>query len=532
MTLPPADWSRLKEIVEGARALAADARPAYVAAVCGDDDALRREVERLLASHERAKSFLETPAVRFDDTKVTKDLEGQWIGPYQLAARIGAGGMGEVYQARDTKLNRDVAIKVLLSAVANDPGRLARFRREAQVLASLNHPNIGHIYGFEDSGAAPALVLELVAGPTLADRIAQGPLALADAWPIATQIAEALEAAHDQGIVHRDLKPANIKVRPDGVVKVLDFGLAKALEPTASSGAEAGSAPTLTSPATMTRQGVVLGTAAYMSPEQARGQTVDKRTDIWAFGCVLYEILTGQVAFKGDTVSDTIVAVLDREPQWDALPKATPASIRALLQRCLEKDPKRRLRDVADARLEIEQLISRSGGVAATPSARPWRPTSRAAGLSVVALLAVASAVGLFYAAKPSGPVTSPSEYTQLTDFADSAVAPSLSPDGRMVTFIRGGEFFYSAGQIYVKLLPNGESVPTHQRRRRQVRTGVYTGRLADRVYHRRGHLRGLGYLDRSSARGPADAAPPQRVRSHLDHRTPRPLFRDHGRDR
>ena len=283
----------------------------------------------------------------------------------------------------------------------------------------------------------------------------------------------------------------------------------------------------------MTRQGVILGTAAYMSPEQARGQAVDKRTDIWAFGCVLYEMLTGRVAFKGDTVSDTIVAILDREPGWDELPTATPASVRLLLQRCLEKDPKRRLRDIGDARLEIEQLLGRSVGGAAAPRARQWRPGYRA-GLGVLALVVLAAGAGLFYLAKHSGPVTSPSEYTQLTNFTDSAVAPALSPDGRMVTFMRGGEFFYSSGQIYVKLLPNGESVRLTNDADGKYRAGVHAGRLADRVYRRahHGRFRGLGYLDRSRARGPADAVPAQRVWSHLDRRAPGALFRDQDRDR
>jgi serine/threonine protein kinase len=245
---------------------------------------------------------------------------GSRLGPYEIVALIGAGGMGEVYRARDPKLNRHVALKILPAAFAADRERLARFRREAQLLASLSHPHIGHIYGLEDSEEVHALVLELIEGQTLADRIAHGPVPIPDALAIAKQIAEALEVAHERGIVHRDLKPANIKVTPDGVVKVLDFGLAKGRghEPS----------PDLTHSPTITigdtRDGVVLGTAAYMSPEQARGQFVDKRTDIWAFGCVLYEMLTGRIAFKGDTVSDTIAAILRAEPEWDALPATTP----------------------------------------------------------------------------------------------------------------------------------------------------------------------------------------------------------------
>ena len=277
---------------------------------------------------------------------------GTTLGPYQVTAKIGEGGMGEVYRARDAKLNRDVALKVLPDAFATDQDRLARFKREAQVLASLNHPNIASIYGLEESEGVRALVLELVKGPTLAERIAQGAIPIDEALPIARQIAEALEAAHERGVIHRDLKPANVKVKADDMVKVLDFGLAKALE--GDAGSDPSEAPTRTAAAT--RAGVIMGTAAYMSPEQARGKTLDKRTDIWSFGCVLYEILTGRRAFGNETVIDTISAVLGREPDWRLLPEAIPAGVRRLLRRCLEKDSRRRLHDVADAQIELEDL--------------------------------------------------------------------------------------------------------------------------------------------------------------------------------
>ena len=300
-------------------------------------------------------------------------IPGAHLGSYEILALLGAGGMGEVFRARDSKLNRDVAIKVLLPAVANDPDRLARFSREAQMLASLNHPNIAAIYGQEESPAEAghdlrALVMELVEGPTLADRIVQGAIPVDEALPIAKQVAEALEAAHEQGIIHRDLKPANIKVRPDGTVKVLDFGLAKALGPAETGhdvrppvGAgrvrlqpDLAALPTITTPA-MTQAGMILGTAAYMSPEQAKGRPADKRSDVWAFGCVLYEMLAGTRAFAGDDVSETLASVLKTEPDWTALSATTPAPIRRLLRRCLEKDRKKRLESVADARLEIEE---------------------------------------------------------------------------------------------------------------------------------------------------------------------------------
>src|SRR5438105_8315147 len=264
---------------------------------------------------------------------------GVRLGPYEVIAAIGAGGMGEVYRARDTKLNRDVALKILPATFASDPDRLARFHREAQLLASLNHPHIGAIYGFEDSGETHALVLEFVDGPTLAARIARGPIPIDEALPIAIQIADALEAAHEQGIIHRDLKPANIKLRSDGTVKVLDFGLAKAMEPAAGSSPSMSMSPTLTTPA-MTQAGMILGTAAYMSPEQAKGRAADKRSDVWAFGAVLYEMLTGRRAFEAEDVSDTLAAILRAEPNWAALPANTPPNMKRLLRRCLQKDAK------------------------------------------------------------------------------------------------------------------------------------------------------------------------------------------------
>jgi serine/threonine protein kinase/tetratricopeptide (TPR) repeat protein len=293
---------------------------------------------------------------------------GTRFGPYQIQSVLGAGGMGVVYRARDTKLNREVALKALPNRVAADSERLARFRREAQLLAALNHPHIAAIYELEEVDGVCALILELVEGPTLAERIARAPMALDDALPIARQIAEALDAAHEKGIVHRDLKPANIKVRADGTVKVLDFGLAKAVggdgpDVSLSQG------PTVTAG---TREGVILGTVAYMSPEQARGKLVDKRTDIWAFGCVLYEMLVGRSPFAGETMSDTIAAVLERSPDWDALPASTPDHVRRLLLRTLEKDPTRRLRDIGEARVGLDETLR---PFVAPPSGVPRRRT-------------------------------------------------------------------------------------------------------------------------------------------------------------
>ena len=321
---------------------------------------------------------------------------GTRLGPYEIVCAIGAGGMGEVYRAHDAKLNRDVALKVLPEAFALDPDRLARFKREAQILASLNHPNIAAIHGFEESDGVPALVLELVEGPTLADRIAQGPIPLDDALPIARQIAEALEAAHEHGIIHRDLKPANIKVRPDGTVKVLDFGLAKALESTTVR-ADLTHSPTITSPA-MTRKGVILGTAAYMSPEQAKGRPADRRSDLWAFGCVLYEMLTGRKAFNGEEVTDTLAAVLHSDPDWRVLPGATPVALRRLLRRCLVKDLKGRIADASTARLEIDDALAPAatadGQAVLAPPRRLWH-RGGVAWLAAAALLFAALALGI-----------------------------------------------------------------------------------------------------------------------------------------
>jgi serine/threonine protein kinase len=281
--------------------------------------------------------------------------------------------MGEVYRARDTKLDRDVALKILPESFASDPDRLMRFEREAKTLASLNHPSIAAIYGLENNPAEAglhirALVMELVEGEDLSARIARGPIPLGEALPIAKQIAEALEAAHEQGIIHRDLKPANIKIRPDATVKVLDFGLAKAIDPGSGIG-DPGSA-TITSPA-MTMRGVILGTAAYMSPEQAKGKPVDRRADIWAFGCVLFEMLTGAPAFAGDSVSDVLAEVIKSEPGWSALPAYTPPAIRRLLRRCLAKDLKQRIGDAATARLEIADALTGTGADTNSPSSQP-----------------------------------------------------------------------------------------------------------------------------------------------------------------
>jgi Tol biopolymer transport system component/predicted Ser/Thr protein kinase len=371
---------------------------------------------------------------------------GTRVGAYEVTAAIGAGGMGQVYRARDTQLDRDVALKVVSPEFARDPERLSRFKREAQVLASLNHPHIGSIYGFEDG----ALVLEYVDGPTLADRVAQGALPLDEALPIAMQIADALEAAHAQGIVHRDLKPANIKLRPDGAVKVLDFGLAKPLEP-AGVDVDAANSPTFTG---ATRAGVILGTAAYMSPEQARGKAVDKRADVWAFGCVIYEMLTGRSAFGRETVTDTIAAVVTSDVDWTPLPSATPSALRRLLRRCLEKDPKRRLRDIADARLEIDEALRGDREPPAQHPARRVDVQGVGVGLLIGAAVAgIAVATFLHQTTQPEAPEFS--RVVRLTSGPDRELGPAISPDAKWVAYLSdaGGKV-----NVWVKFLAGGEA--------------------------------------------------------------------------
>ncbi len=327
---------------------------------------------------------------------------GSRLGSYEVTALIGQGGMGEVYRARDTKLGRDVALKVLPDVFSDYPERLARFQREARVLASLNHPNIASIYGLEEQDGVRALVLELVEGPTLAERIAQGAIPIDEALPIARQMAEALEAAHEAGVIHRDLKPANVKVKADGIVKVLDFGLAKALSPEREG--DPSESPTLTAAAT--QKGVIMGTAAYMSPEQAAGKAVDKRGDIWSFGVVLYEMLTGQRLFTGETVSHVLAKVLDRELDFGALPTSTPAPIRRLLRRCLERKPKRRLGDVAEALSHLEEAAVSSPAETTPPIPAPTVASHRLPLLRMAAIAVVASLLtgGVMWSLRSSPP--------------------------------------------------------------------------------------------------------------------------------
>ena len=454
-------WQRIKALFEAAVERPAGEREAFLVSATGSDAALRRDVESLLAWDSGDEDIVERfpGAARamlaggFSFAAESAQAEahpmftpGDRIGSYEIVGLLGVGAMGEVYRSRDTRLSRDVAIKVLPDAFARDAARLARFRREAQLLASLNHPNIGAIYGLEESARAHALVLELVDGPTLADRIAQGPISVESALTIAKQIAEALEAAHEQGIVHRDLKPSNVKVRPDGVVKVLDFGLAKALavEPVMNA---AGDRVVETA---ATHEGLILGTAAYMSPEQAKGLTVDRRADIWAFGCVLFEMLARRKTFKGETITDLLAAVVKDGPDWDELPADTPPRIRLLLKRCLKKDPRQRLQAIGDARIEIDSVNEGSAVAAITPVRAVRTPTRWLPWVALAALAVISGVREAQHATStPDNPLAA-ARFTHFTNWDGAEEGAEISPDGNFVAFLsdRDGEFDLWLSQI------------------------------------------------------------------------------------
>ncbi|MGH9451503.1 MAG: protein kinase domain-containing protein, partial [Terriglobia bacterium] len=496
--MKPERWREIERLYQAALERAASGREAFLREACGADDDLRREVESLLESNDEAGSFIERPAIEVAAGSVAEEVDrrvrgdglrspdhpqspghsresvnpalqpGAAVSHYRIVERIGAGGMGVVYRAEDTTLKRQVALKFLPEAFAQDADRLSRFKREAQVLASLNHPNIASIYGLEEAGGVLALVMELVEGKTLAGRIQSGAIPLEEALPLAKQIAEALEAAHDKGIIHRDLKPANIKITPERAAKVLDFGLAKVLDvgaglappDRAQQALPLQNAPTLSTAATET--GMILGTAGYMSPEQAKGQRVDRRADIWAFGCVLFEMISGRKAFEGETMPETLAAVLKSEPDWSALGSDTPPPVQALIRRCLVKDPKQRLQAIGDARITIEETISgvfSADSVAAslpptdaqtTPlhswrRALPWARVPLAkrhewviAGVVVAVAILAAVAWGLYshFAQQVSVPFQN-FTITQITDSGDEKAA-AISPDGKYILSVRG----------------------------------------------------------------------------------------------
>ena len=451
--MTPDRWKRIEDLYHAARARPSAERMAYLADSCRDDEPLKQEVASLLNEPVSGDGLLDTPAhgAALPSSELTPaTMTGHTLGGYHLQTLLGVGGMGEVYAARDARLGRDVAIKILPRALTSDPDRLARFDREARMLAALNHPNICAIYGLEEAGGIRFLILERVEGTTLAERIhASGTttgLAVTEVLSVARQIAEALEAAHDKGIVHRDLKPANIKITPADVVKVLDFGLAK---PASDASADLTQSPTVTIGAT--RDGVILGTAAYMSPEQARGKAIDKRTDIWAFGCVLYEMLTACVPFDGETVSDTIGKILEREPDWSALPAATPTGIRRLLLRCLAKDPRQRLRDIGEVRIEIDAI----GAMVPGPDTTATGARARAAWLpwAVSAAFAALAITAAVWAARPAPATATPlanARFSRLTDWEGTEGGGEISPDGKFVAFVadRAGQFDIWLSQI------------------------------------------------------------------------------------
>jgi len=509
-------WERVQHLYHSAQARAEGERAAFLDAACAGDAALRREVQTLLDQPVSTGDFLDfvggaasTSTPQLSDAPEGAPLVGQRFGPYQIQGLLGRGGMGDVYRAHDTKLGRDVAIKVLPRAFASDPDRLARFEREARAVAALNDPHIAAIHGVEESDGIRGLVLELVEGDTLAERLARPGgstrprLRVEEALDYARQIASALEAAHEKGITHRDLKPANIKITPAGVVKLLDFGIAKVV-----TGDGPGLDLTQAATASATVEGLMVGTPGYMSPEQARGKPVDKRTDIWAFGCVLYEMLAGGVAFEGDTLSDTIAAVLERSPDWTMLPAATPPTVRRLLQRCLDREPKQRLRDIGDARIELEHVLR-----APAEESPPIEPTSRARANAptAAALVVVAAVAGVlwftlargnpspgdrrvsrFSVDLPQGQVMVPTFNSNLALSTDGTMlaftplpgpvsirrldgleskpldvskspgfrgAPVFSPDGASIAFIEGNAIFSSARPFLKASLSGGAAV-------------------------------------------------------------------------
>jgi eukaryotic-like serine/threonine-protein kinase len=475
--MKPEHWKELQELYHSALGVEPMRRKEFLAQACGHDESLCKEVERMLDHQSEAETFMEAPAMHAIARRIAEDsgmsegtpsLIGKSLGHYQIISRLGKGGMGEVYRAKDHKLGRDVAIKVLRQEVEIDAERVARFQREAKVLASLNHPNIAAIYGLEQSDGKNFLVLELVEGETVADWLKRGPISVEDCLKLALQIVEALETAHEKGVVHRDLKPANISVTPEGKVKVLDFGLAKAL---AKEQPELSLANSMTLSSEATREGIILGTASYMSPEQARGKQTDKRADIWSFGCVLYEMLTGRQAWTGVTVTDTIAAVLVKDPDFNILPPNLHPRLRELLGRCLQKDPIKRFRDVGDIRVEITRLLEDPHGasVANTQENRAKIGTI----LAWVATAAILSAIIAGFAVwqlKPNQ-IVERRDVTRfdydlpkdqelvLNNLAEPLIA--VSPDGRQLAYCTPqGIYLRSINEMGARLIRGTEDQP------------------------------------------------------------------------
>jgi Tol biopolymer transport system component len=456
--MTPERWRTIETLYHAAAELAPQDRGAFLADACRGDDDLREQVAGLLEEHLVEEGFAEGPSLAraaplFADADPS--LTGHRVGGYDLQELLGRGGMGEVYRAHDARLGRDVAIKILPPAFTGDPQRLARFEREARMLAALNHPNICAIYGIEEAGPLRYLILEIVEGRTLAEILAKdarsNALPLRDVLTIARQICEALEVAHEKGIIHRDLKPANIKITPEWVVKVLDFGLAKPTVATGSSDLTDG--PMVIN--AKRGEGPIIGTAAYMSPEQARGVAVDKRSDIWAFGCVLYEMLAGRLAFTGETVSDTIAKILEREPVWSALPASTPEALRRLLIRCLTKDPKQRLRDIGDARIEIGAVGEILPGVPRSP-AGPLRRWPAALGVTAAVMSALVVLATWFAGVRSASSIENrfaTASYTSVTEWDGVELDAAISADGQFAAFVADAS---GAFQIWLTQLGTG----------------------------------------------------------------------------
>jgi serine/threonine protein kinase len=495
-------WLRVKQLVADAVTRTPAERGRFLADACSGDEMMQREVEALLAAHDDAGDFFERSrvpsAMRAAAASLMIGVElapGHRLSHYELLEAIGAGGMGVVYKARDTRLHRTVAIKFLTPHVATHGQARERFHREARAVAALNHPHICTLYdigeapGSDPSSSEPIrfLVMELVDGPTLADRIAQGPIPVDEALPIARQIAEALEAAHEQGIIHRDLKPANVKLRSDGTVKVLDFGLAKPRTFGADTVGDDGplNSPTITSPA-MTAIGVILGTAAYMSPEQAKGRAADKRSDVWAFGCILYEMFTGKRTFAGDDVADTMASVLRDEPDWNALPHNVPAAIRVIVRRCLEKDPRRRIADFSTIRFVVDEpaISTAVGGARAEPAAAPsmlWRRAVPIVATTIVASIATGVAVWTLR----SGPSTSPAVTRFPLAIEDERAFASnglrlvaISHDGSRIAYAAlspGDQATVSTQRLYVRSMSEDVARPVASQERGVIGAPVFS---------------------------------------------------------
>jgi eukaryotic-like serine/threonine-protein kinase len=462
--MEPDRWQKIDTLFNDALQREPHERAAFLRESCVGDEAVRREIEALLAHQEKAAYFLESPAVEVAAKRIAagknRSKVGQQFGPYKILFQLGAGGMGAVYLAEDTRLDRKVAIKFLLPGSTADEQAEKRLIREAQAAARLEHPNICAIYEVGRLEDTSFIAMQYVEGETLASLIARQPLPLGRALDFSIQIADALDAAHSLGIIHRDIKPQNIITNSHGQIKVLDFGLAKVLREEGSLDDGRAIETGLSTP------GMLMGTPAYMSPEQVRGETLDARSDIFSFGSVLYEMVSGQHLFAGSTTAETLAAILTTEPEPLARYLSNvPDELQRIVGKALNKDRKARYQGIKDLLIDLRELKRRGidtrqesfSGTGARPAFRRTHRISMAIG---IAFLLLAGLSGLFYSMRPAAAVTSPSEYTQITDFADSAIAPSLSPDGSMLTFIRGGEFFLSRGQIYVKLLPNGEAVP------------------------------------------------------------------------